>query len=75
MLKCNIDSTGKKLRLYSGLFDLLVASVVMIVTWFGLIESWGWIVGAVLILIGLLTIFEALRGWCLLRAMGFKTPF
>ncbi|QDU33633.1 hypothetical protein KS4_16880 [Poriferisphaera corsica] len=75
MLKCNIDNTGKRLRLYSGLFDLLVAAIVMLITWFGLIETWGWIAGGVLLLIGLFAIFEALRGWCILRALGIKTPF
>lgn len=32
-------------------------------------------VAVVFLLVGLFTLFEALRGWCAVRACGIKTPF
>lgn len=29
----------------------------------------------IFLLVGLFTLFEALRGWCAVRACGIKTPF
>jgi hypothetical protein len=34
---------------------------------------WPWLVGGLLTLGGLVSLFEASRGWCVARAMGFKT--
>lgn len=31
--------------------------------------------GAILLLVGLFALFEALRGWCVLRACGIKTKW
>ena len=32
-----------------------------------------WWLGLILVAVGLLAIFEAIRGWCLVRACGIKT--
>jgi hypothetical protein len=35
------------------------------------VAVWPWVLGAS----GLFVLFEAVRGWCLLRACKIKTPF
>ncbi len=73
-LTCNIDARGKLVRLVYGI-ALLVVAVVLLVAWAlptGLL--WSWIVTAVCALGGAFAVFEARAGWCVVRAMGIKTP-
>jgi hypothetical protein len=73
-LQCNIDSRGKAARLIYGLV-LLAAGVAMLVWW--ALPGGGvvaWVLTAVAILGGAFAVFEARAGWCVVRAMGFKTP-
>ncbi|MBL8879355.1 MAG: hypothetical protein JNG88_09575 [Phycisphaerales bacterium] len=35
---------------------------------------WRWPIASIAILLGLFGLYEARRGWCALRAMGFRTP-
>jgi hypothetical protein len=65
-MRPNIDNVGRAVRGLSGLVLLLVGVFV-----FG---RTPWL-GVVLFLIGAFCIFEALRGWCALRACGVKTKF
>jgi hypothetical protein len=60
----NIDSRGRLARGVWGAL-LLIAGIIMAdyILW----------VCLVLVVLGLFAIFEALRGWCLLRACGIKT--
>ncbi|QQE11702.1 hypothetical protein JD969_19825 [Planctomycetota bacterium] len=74
MMKCNINRKGRMVRFYSGLFDLVIAVGIGLVTLVGMIESWGYIAAGILGMIGLFTLFEAMKGWCVLRAMGVRTP-
>jgi len=37
--------------------------------------GWWWFVVAGAAAGGAFTVFEARAGWCVVRAMGFKTPF
>jgi hypothetical protein len=60
----NIDNKG---RLYRGITALLL----FIGAGFGFALS-IWL-GLVLLISGLFVAFEALRGWCFLRACGIKT--
>jgi len=60
----NIGNQG---RLVRGLGALLL----LVGTVFAIAVSW-WLAGALLAL-GVLVGFEALRGWCFLRACGIKT--
>jgi hypothetical protein len=73
-MTCNIDSRGKLARLIYGVI-LLVAAIVMIVFWAipagGIM---GWFISVVCALMGAFAIFEARAGWCVVRALGFKTP-
>ena len=74
MLKCNINRRGRVVRFYSGLFDLAIAIGFSLVAYLGMVASWGYVAAGVLAVIGVFTLFEAMRGWCVLRAMGFRTP-
>lgn len=65
--KPNIDRTGRLLRLIPGLL-LLMAGVVSVFFWI-------WWLGLVMAIGGAFMIFEAARGWCLLRACRIKTPY
>ena len=60
----NIDSRGRWVRAIAG-------SVLAIA---GLVAGGHvWWLGAVLILSGGFVLFEAVRGWCVMRACGIKT--
>ena len=60
----NISNTGRLVRGLGALALLLGAGLGLFVSiWLGM----------VLAVSGVLVLFEALRGWCLLRACGLKT--
>ena len=74
-LTCNINRTGRVLRLLYGLL-LIVAGVLMLVFWANPTGGWlAWIVSTVCVLGGVFAVFEAANGWCVMRAMGIKTPW
>ena len=60
----NISNTGRLLRGLGALALLLGAGIGFFVS------IW---LGVVLAVSGVFVLFEALRGWCLLRACGLKT--
>ena len=72
-LTCNIDAKGKAARLIWGIL-MLIAGGLTAVFW-----AWGtggwlpWAVSGFLFVAGAFGIFEARAGWCVVRAMGFKT--
>jgi hypothetical protein len=74
-LTCNIDQTGRKIRFFIGVF-LETVGILLGVLWY---LEWlpGWTIwpAAAIWISALFVIFEALVGWCAVRAMGFKTPF
>ena len=75
MMECNLDARGKAVRLFGGLFSLLVGIIIGVL--FGseiLIDSIWYSSSIILILAGTFGIFEGRTGWCVVRAMGFKTP-
>jgi len=65
---CNISRTGRVVRICIGLL-LLAAGIYLILA----IDSAFW--GTGLCTLGAFGIFEGIKGWCAMRAMGFKTPF
>lgn len=70
--QCNIEKTGRVLRLAAGailLFDG-VMFVVLGIPGTGIVAR---LVQAALVLLGAFTMFEGIVGWCAIRAMGFKT--
>jgi hypothetical protein len=60
----NIDSRGRLVR--GGIAALLFVAG-------GVLTFYLWWLGLIFIGIGVFTLFEALRGWCLARACGVKT--
>ncbi|MBX2852430.1 MAG: hypothetical protein KTR15_11875 [Phycisphaeraceae bacterium] len=75
-MQCNIDAKGKLVRLIWGLIMLALAGLLA-----GLILAqvvaggWVWLGVVVLALFGGFGVYEARAGWCVARAMGFKTPY
>ena len=72
-LTCNIDSRGKKARFIYGLVMLLLGIVLTITLALPTGSVWFWAISIACVLGGAFAIFEARAGWCVVRAMGFKT--
>ena len=73
-LTCNIDSRGRIVRAIYGVILVLTSAAL---GYFWALPSqniWHWIVAALCFGAGAFGLFEARRGWCVMRAMGFKTP-
>lgn len=73
-LQCNIDAKGKLVRMVQGI-ALLAIGAVLIFVWAmpaGTIAAWA--VSVLCLLVGAFCIFESRKGWCVIRAMGWKTP-
>jgi hypothetical protein len=73
-MTCNIDARGKVVRLIYGVV-LLIVAMLLIVFW--AMPNGGiprWFFSVVCALMGAFSIFEARAGWCVIRAMGMKTP-
>lgn len=75
MFTCNIDQRGKTIRLVMGVL-LETVGLLLGVLWFMSIGP-SWLVwpAAAIWISGMFVIFEAVVGWCAVRAMGMKTPF
>jgi hypothetical protein len=73
-LTCNLDSRGKALRLVMGIVFAFDGLLFMILWAWRTGSHIGWITSIAMILVGAFMIFEARKGWCVVRAMGFKTP-
>ena len=65
---CNISRTGRIIRICLGVL-FLALGVYLILE----VDSAFW--GTGLCTLGLFAIFEGIKGWCAMRALGFKTPF
>tara|TARA_B100001113_G_scaffold103880_1_gene84195 strand:- start:4971 stop:5198 length:228 start_codon:yes stop_codon:yes gene_type:complete len=74
-MQCNIGAKGKAVRLRLGLMALAGALALAAVIATGILEGTIWWLGvAGATFGGLFSIWEARAGWCIVRAMGFKTP-
>ena len=73
-LECNIVGRGKALRLRLGLMGVLsslgLAAACLLIS----APDLAWIVPAGAFIGGAFAIFEGRTGWCVGRALGFKTP-
>lgn len=71
-MRTNIDQRGRKARIVTGAVVDAVGAVLILA---GVLcnESWLIVAGAFLCVAGLFMIFEGAKGWCVVRAMGFKT--
>jgi hypothetical protein len=72
--QCNIDGRGKAVRLIGGILFLL-AGIAAVLLWAGPTGRVApWVISCTFVFAGAFMIFEARAGWCVVRAMGFKTP-
>lgn len=73
-MQCNIDQRGRTARIITGVVvDAIGAG--LIAAWaLEFLPAWALWAGLGSIAGGAFTIFEGLNGWCVVRAMGFKTP-
>jgi uncharacterized membrane protein HdeD (DUF308 family) len=73
-LQCNIDAKGKRVRLINGIVTLIVGIVLLFAWALPTRSTLAWSITIACMLGGAFMIFEARAGWCVVRAMGFKTP-
>ena len=74
-LECNIDAKGKVARLTGGIAAVAAGALLLGVVASGTISgSFWWITSVGAVAGGAFSIFEARAGWCVVRALGIKTP-
>jgi len=74
--ECNIDSKGKLFRFTIGIFSILSGIVIISLSNFNIfISEEILVIGIFSIIGGLFAIWEARKGWCVVRAIGIRTPF
>ena len=74
-MECNISDKGRLARLYTGIVAIIFGLVLALLTTLSVLPTaLGWIAVAGSIFGGAFAIFEARKGWCIVRAIGFKTP-
>ena len=74
-MECNIDSKGRVVRVITGIFAILAGFVLAILVSQGILTSESYmfvIIGS--ILGGAFAMWEARAGWCVVRAIGIRTP-
>ena len=73
-LECNIDARGKSVRLRLGIMGVLsslgLAAACLLIS----APELAWVVPAGAFVGGAFAIFEGRTGWCVVRALGFRTP-
>ena len=72
--ECNIDARGKAARLRMGMLGVAGGILLSLTTLAGILPSTiGYVMAAGSISGGAFAMWEARMGWCVVRAMGFKT--
>ena len=72
-LVCNIDRKGRAMRAAFGVVCLVLAAAGGVIVWLAGLGFWGWAAVAGVALGGLFGLFEAANGWCVVRALGYRT--
>ena len=74
VFECNIDARGKAARMKLGIRLVTISLILATLTHFEIPPTpLGWLATAASFGGGAFTIWEARMGWCVIRAMGFKT--
>ena len=74
-LECNIDAEGKAARLRLGIAAMFGGLVLSGLLMTGILEGgFWWLSTSGAVFGGAFAIFEARAGWCVVRAMGIRTP-
>ena len=74
-MECNIGAKGKADRLKLGIAAVLGGLVLAGIILSGILEgTFWWLCVAGAVFGGAFSMWEARAGWCVVRAMGFKTP-
>ena len=71
-LECNIESKGRWIR---GIGGIVFLGTALALIFFTPPTGLRRLVVLILAFGGIFTIYEAVRGWCVFRALGFKTRF
>ena len=74
-LTCNISRAGRRLRLWSGV--ALILGALGFAVWTGMNrpgEFGLWAAAVGVLALGAFQVYEGVCGWCVVRAMGFRTP-
>jgi hypothetical protein len=72
---CNIDAKGRVVRFVTGIFAILAGLTLAILVSQGVLPSESyWILVTGSIIGGIFAMWEARAGWCVVRAIGIKTP-
>ena len=73
-LECNIDARGKAVRMKLGIRLIIISLILATLTYFEILPpTLGWLATAASFGGGTFTIWESRMGWCVIRAMGFRT--
>ena len=74
-MQCNIDAVGKAVRLKLGILAVTVGGLISIgFLIFNFNFGIEWIIPLGFIGGGAFSMFEGWAGWCVVRAIGIKTP-
>tara|TARA_Y100001934_G_C12047351_1_gene629053 strand:+ start:165 stop:398 length:234 start_codon:yes stop_codon:yes gene_type:complete len=72
--ECNIDARGKAARMRMGMLGVAGGTFLGLVTFTGFLPTTiGYMMALGAIGGGAFSVWEARMGWCVVRAMGFKT--
>lgn len=72
-MQCNIDQHGRRARITAGSILGVLGAAILVAGWAIGMKAVV-VVGGVVLGIGGFVVFEGLKGWCALRALGIKTP-
>lgn len=74
-MQCNIGAKGKAARLRLGLMAVIGSALLASIVLLGYLEgTFWWLAVGGSAFGGAFSIWEARAGWCIVRALGFKTP-
>lgn len=73
-MQCNIDNRGRVARIITGILTAAVGAGLVVAAQAGSLAAWALWAGLGCIGGGAFSIFEGVKGWCVVRALGFKTP-